>query len=256
LTTRTLHATEPTRGPDARVDAVAPSGIEMECHHELSLARLESLARVARATAHDVRGAAGTLAVHTALLAEASRDDRGADDDDAPAARAARRRWIAALDESRGRLLALVEGVLAVACVPDDGPGSCDLAARTAAALALLAPVAAGRRVQLRWHAPAAPVPVQAGPDVVLQAVLDAGLLLLDATAPGGTVTVEVAPGPPPRIAWTAPDAAWPLADDAAGVLARRGQWLESAGVGLVVRGGAAATTDAGSRATEPAAGE
>jgi signal transduction histidine kinase len=218
--------TSPARGV-VRATATAPP---MTHTDHLARARLRSLARLAAPLAHDLRGAASTVAVHAALLAGAP------DVDDDPAARARRARWGAALDEARERILALVERFLGEVHEPSLDADAFDLRTLAGDAVALLAPAAGARRRTLSLVAAPEPVPVVASRDVVLQALVDVALAALDTAPPDGPMTIAATGEAGARLAVTPAPV---VRDDAvAATLAAWGGILEAAGGSLVVRGG------------------
>jgi signal transduction histidine kinase len=195
----------------------------------LARARLRSLGRLAAPLAHDVRGAASTLAVHTALLAGP------VDGDEDPVQRARRVRWTAALDEARDRLLTMVDRFLREVHEPSLEPAALDLVAVAGEAVALLAPAAGARRRTLSLLPAAQPVPAAASRDLVLQALVDVALAALDTAPAGEDVTIAVTDDGGARlVVLPAPS----VRDDAvAATLSAWGSVLEGVGASLIVRG-------------------
>lgn len=154
--------------------------------HELSAARLRSLARLSRAFAHEIRGASSALAIHTELLAgsvDAVEDE---------AVRERQRRYVRVLVQERQRIQRLVDVLLgAVAPLDDAAAEPFDLSEVLADLHALLGPQAVERRAPLDLTS-AGPLPMTGRRRVVEQAVLDVLLWALDRAPKGTRVDVAV----------------------------------------------------------------
>jgi signal transduction histidine kinase len=151
-------------------------------------ARMRSLARLARPTAHELRGASNTLAIHLELLAGALEESPDAD------ARRRSARYLAVLREENRRLLGMANAFLEIAALPGGPPGEVDLAALVSSVVRAVRPLATERRVQLE-STDVAPirrlVPDQEG---CRQRLLDAALDALGEAPPGATVQVGLCP--------------------------------------------------------------
>lgn len=150
-------------------------------------ARMRSLARLARPTAHEVRGALNALTMHLELLA-------GSLDAGAPAVRERQGRHVAVLRAQCARLQHLTDAFLALAALPDT-PADADTAVTVTGAVEAVRPLAATRHVRLE----ATPVTSQkcTGPALESwrQRLLDALCEAIVAADSGSEVHVEPAPG-------------------------------------------------------------
>jgi signal transduction histidine kinase len=158
--------------------------------HGLTAARLRSLSRLARAYAHEIRGASSSLAIHTELLSGAI----GALEDDG--VRSKQQRWVRVLNDERQRVQRLVD-VLLDAMVPLDDAAieSFVLSELLGRLHALIAPQAVERRAPLDVAA-VGPLPMTGRRGIVEQAVLDVLLWTLDHVPSGTRVGVAVADEP------------------------------------------------------------
>src|SRR5262249_8060383 len=116
----------------------------------VSSARMRSLARLARPTAHEVRGALSALQIHLELLAGALRSDE-------TALRQRGARSLGVLKDDCARLRRLREAFLALAALPDE-PGDGDTATLVAGVVDAVRPLATTRRVRME-ATPLAPKP-------------------------------------------------------------------------------------------------
>src|SRR5262245_19565784 len=107
----------------------------------LSTARMRCLARLARPTAHEVRGALNSLHVHLELLA-------GALDTDDPAVQERRARHLAVIKEECGRLQRITDAFLTLAVLPDPSVDA-DAGSLVAGIFEAVRPLATARRVLL-----------------------------------------------------------------------------------------------------------
>jgi signal transduction histidine kinase len=153
----------------------------------VSSARMRSLARLARPTAHEVRGALSALHIHLELLAGALRTDE-------TALRERGARYLGVLKDECARLQRLTEAFLALAALPD-APADGDTATLVAGVVDAVRPLAAMRRVRME-ATPVAPTPC-AGPalEAGRQRLLDVLIEAIAAAVPGSAVHVEPAPG-------------------------------------------------------------
>lgn len=158
--------------------------------HALTAARLRSLSRLARAYAHEIRGASSALAIHTELLS------RSVADVEDETVRARQQRYVGVLTQERQRIQGLVD-VLLDALVPLDDPAveSFDLGEVLGRLHALLGPQSVERRAPVEV-APAGALPMTGRRGVVEQGLLDVLLWALDRVAKGGRVGVAVADEP------------------------------------------------------------
>jgi signal transduction histidine kinase len=159
----------------------------------LTAARLRSLSRLARAYAHEIRGATSSLAIHTELLSGtiAALEDDGA--------RAKQQRWVRVMADERQRVQRMVDVLLdALAPLDDSVVESFDLSELLGHLHALVAPQAVERRAPFDVVA-GGPLPMTGRRRVVEQAVLDVLLWTLDRVPSGARVDVAVA-GEPDRV--------------------------------------------------------
>lgn len=154
--------------------------------HGLTAARLRSLARLARAYGHEIRGASSALAIHTELLSGSVAD---VEDD---AIRTRQQRYVRVLNEERQRVQRLVDVLLdAVVPLDDSVVERFDLSEVLAHMQALVAPQAVERRAPLDV-VPHGPLPMTGPRRIVEQALLDVLLWTLDRVPVGGRVEVAV----------------------------------------------------------------
>jgi signal transduction histidine kinase len=152
----------------------------------LAIARMRSLARLARPTAHELHGALSALYIHLELLA-------GALDSDDTAVRERRQRHLEVVREECRRLQRIVDAFLTLAALPD-GAAELDLGVLVNAVVEAVRPLAAARRVRL--EAPAWAPGGCTGPQAegCRQRLLDVLLDALVAAPPGSTVHVDPVP--------------------------------------------------------------
>jgi signal transduction histidine kinase len=152
----------------------------------LATARMRSLARLARPTAHELRGALSALYIHLELLA-------GALDGDDTAVCERRQRHLEVVREECRRLQRIVDAFLTLAALPD-GAAELDLGVLVNAVVEAVRPLAAARRVRL--EAPAWAPGGCTGPQAegCRQRLLDVLLDALVAARPGSTVHVDPVP--------------------------------------------------------------
>jgi signal transduction histidine kinase len=150
-------------------------------------ARMRSLTRLARPTAHEVRGALSALHIHLELLASAL----GADES---ALRERGARYLGVLKDECARLQRLTEAFLALAALPD-APADGDTATLVAGVVEAVRPLATTRRVRME-ATPVAPKPCP-GPvlEVGRQRLLDVLIEAITVAVPGSAVHVDPAPG-------------------------------------------------------------
>jgi signal transduction histidine kinase len=145
-------------------------------------ARLRTLSALSAATVHELRGAASALALHSQLLAMET---------DEPAGVERRRRSLAIIEVERQRLFAMAELFVRTAVAPQSTSVEFDLAETAATAGGLVRPYAVQRRVCFEVG-PCPTAPVVGRRDVVLQAVLDLTIALLDELGSGDGLEIRV----------------------------------------------------------------
>jgi signal transduction histidine kinase len=148
---------------------------------------MHCLARLARPTAHEVRGALSALNIHLELLA-------GALDTDDAIVRDRRTRHLVVLRGECARLQRITDAFIALAALPDR-PDDSDLGTLVSGVLEAVRPLAITRRVQLE----ATPISPGICPGAELEAsrqrLLDALVETLGAATAGSVVRIEPAPG-------------------------------------------------------------
>jgi signal transduction histidine kinase len=144
-------------------------------------ARLRSLARLARPTAHELRGALNTLQLQVEVLAASAGDLPGGGG-------AGCLETIRAECQRVGRI---AEAFLALAALPD-APGVTDLGGLVAGVIEAVRPLAAARRVRLDAPGCTPRLCHMTDPDVGRQRLLDALTDAVTDAPAGGTVGVEV----------------------------------------------------------------
>src|SRR5262245_25546352 len=173
--------------PGPRVTVGAQIGSSMPHDDAVASARMHCLARLARPTSHEVRGALSALNIHLELLADAL-------DTDEAAVRDRRTRHLAVLRDECARLQRVIEAFIALAALPDR-PGDSDFGTIVSGVLEAVRPLAVTRRVQLE----ATPVSPGMCPGTELEAsrqrLLDALVETLGAASAGSVVRIEAAPG-------------------------------------------------------------
>ncbi len=149
-------------------------------------ARMASLSRLARPTAHEVRGVLNALTLHLELLAVSL--------DTGESVREPQRRHVAVVKEQCARLQRLTDAFLTLAALPD-APDDTDTASVVARTVDAVRPLAATRQVNLE----ATPVPSKRCAGAALegwrQELLDALLEAIAVADSGSSVQVEPAPG-------------------------------------------------------------
>jgi len=148
---------------------------------------MHCLARLARPTAHEVRGALSALHIHLELVA-------GALDTDDATVRDRRSRHLAVLREECARLQRVTDAFIALAALPDR-PGDSDFGTILSGVLEAVRPLATTRRVHLEAVPFAPGMCPGAELEVSRQRVLDALVETLEAAAAGSVVRVEPASG-------------------------------------------------------------
>lgn len=154
----------------------------------VNAARMRSLARLARATAHDLRGASNAISIHLELLAGTL--DEPADSE----TRGRSARYLAVLREQNERLVRTANAFLDLTVLPG-GSGEIDLAALVSEIGLAVHPLAIERRVHLEiGEMPAAQrlVPDQ---EDCRQRLLDAVIDVLAEAPPGATLRLVLRPG-------------------------------------------------------------
>jgi len=150
-------------------------------------ARMRTLARLARPTAHEVRGALNALTMHLELLAGSLGADEGA-------IRERQARHLGVVKEQCARIQHLTDAFLALATLPD-APDDADTADTVAGAIEAVRPLASTRRVQLEATPVASAKCAGAGLERWRQRLLDAMLEAVAVADSGSAVHVEAAPG-------------------------------------------------------------
>ena len=152
----------------------------------LSTARMRCLARLARPTAHEVRGALSALHVHLELLA-------GALDTDDPAVQERRARHLAVMKEECGRLHRVTDAFLTLA-MPDPSVDA-DTGSLVASIVEAVRPLATARRVLLDATHVVPGRCASSEREAWRQHLLDVLVETLAAATSGTSVRVEPAPG-------------------------------------------------------------
>lgn len=147
-------------------------------------ARLRSLARLARPTAHDLRGALSSVHLHLELLST----NLTADD---ATGRERRERCLRVLKEECERVQRLADAFLALATLPS-GAREIDLGVMVGGLVSVVAPFGSERRVRL--EAGQIPLLVRrvTEPETCRQRLLDALLAAVEAAPPGSTVRIRM----------------------------------------------------------------
>jgi signal transduction histidine kinase len=143
--------------------------------------QLDSLGRVYRTLAHELRAPLSAMVINLDLLRE-SLSREGAP----PPAR----RHVDVLREELNRLTRSLSGIL-TQTVPEAPPESFDLTVSLADLVALLTPQARRQSVELEARLPDEPLPVRGYPDRLRQAFLNVAVNALEAMPRGGRLTVE-----------------------------------------------------------------
>jgi signal transduction histidine kinase len=144
--------------------------------------QLDSVGRVYRTLAHELRAPLSAMMINLDLLHESlSREGGGP----APA-----RRHVDVLREELNRLNRSLSGIL-TQTVPEAPPEKFDLTGSLADLVALLAPQARRQAVELSSQLPDEPLPVRGYPDRLRQAFLNVAVNALEAMPRGGRLTVE-----------------------------------------------------------------
>jgi signal transduction histidine kinase len=153
---------------------------------ELVAARMRMLSTLSGATVHELRGAANSLALHLQVLnIEPDTDEL----------RERQRRSLALVDQGRQRLFALAEVFVRHASAPDLRQATFDMAAVAADAVALARPYAVTtHRAELTLDADLITRPVSGRRDVVLQALVELLVHMLDGAETGARIAVGVEP--------------------------------------------------------------
>lgn len=150
-------------------------------------ARFLDLVRLARPTAHEVRGACSTMAIHLEL----TRSALGTVPDGALRDQLARH--LDVLERERERLLAATQAFLALVATPGAPAEPVDVAALVHETIAALRPLAIERRVRLDLTGTSVPVEVTAPRERLRQQLLDLLLPALERAAEGAELSVRVA---------------------------------------------------------------
>jgi hypothetical protein len=149
-------------------------------------ARYSTVARLARATLHELRGASSTIAIHLELLRA------GLDDVVGAGMRDQLDRHIEVLQRESERLLRSAQAFFALLGLPDPEPVEFDVAALVAETGEALRPLAIERRVRLEVIRPSHPVRLTAVREHVRQALLDLASRALDDATQGSVVLVRL----------------------------------------------------------------
>ena len=145
---------------------------------------MRSLARLARPTAHEVRGALSAIHIKLELLG----GTLAADDE-------AARPHLAGLKEQCKRIRHLTDAFLTLAALPDDAPADADAGTLVAQVVDAVRPLAAASRVALE-SAPVAPqLCAGAGIEACRQRLLDVLIEALAGATAGSTIHVGPAAG-------------------------------------------------------------
>ncbi len=152
-------------------------------------ARFLDLVRLARPTAHALRGACGTMAIHLELTRSSL---AGVADG---ALRDQLARYVDVLDRERERLLAASQAFLALVATPGALPESVDVAALVHETVAALRPLATERRVRLDVTGASFPIEVTGSRERLRQQLVDLVLPVLEPAAEGAELSVRVVGG-------------------------------------------------------------
>jgi signal transduction histidine kinase len=185
----TRHAVLTSGGKEGQEsEAPGARGPPMDTDHGFDTARLGTLVRLARSTAHEMRGAAGTIAIHGELLSTTL------DAVEDAALRERLSRYLAVLERERQRLLDIFHAFLAL--VASQGPPvAVDVSALLEETGAALRPLAIECGVRLEVARPPRPVFLTAVGESVRQQVLDLMLPMLHSAAVGSNISVELVAG-------------------------------------------------------------
>jgi signal transduction histidine kinase len=155
----------------------------MDLDDASTAARMRSLARLARPTAHEVNGALSAIQLHLELLATVL------DDSADPSVRERRARYLRVLSDESRRLGRLADAFLDLAVVPG-GAAETDLAALVTGVVDATRPLAVARRVALELGQVAPRPRTLADREGCRQRLLDAVLDALVVARAGSTVRV------------------------------------------------------------------
>jgi hypothetical protein len=157
--------------------------------NQLALARMRSLARLARTAAHEARGAVSAMAIHAELLATTLESVTDAE------VRERQRRHLGVLEEARRRVQRVIEAFFGHAALPDTRPGEFDLADLAGGVVELARPYGAERQVLLELLRPSHGVAVAGRRDVAQQVILDVVLWAIEESAANERVELAVERG-------------------------------------------------------------
>jgi signal transduction histidine kinase len=149
-------------------------------------ARMRALAQLARPTAHELRGALGSMTMHLELLAGVL------DQEDGALARTHGQRYLAVLREECGRLQRVADAFLALAA--PGGTGETDLSALVAGVVDAVRPLALGRRVRLELTECAPLLHELPDREASRQRLLDAVLDAINRARAGAVVRLDLVP--------------------------------------------------------------
>ncbi len=148
--------------------------------------RLSSLGTLAAGLAHELNNPLGNVSTYAQLLAEAPGDrDRA-------------QKLTSTLKSEAERAAGIVGRLLAFARAPSESRVAIDLREVGRTCRDLLEPVCARDRVSLGYSEPDHPVPVEAVPGLLHQVLVNLVRNAVQATGPGGRVTLVVASEPEP----------------------------------------------------------
>jgi signal transduction histidine kinase len=156
---------------------------------QLALARMRSLARLARTAAHEARGAVSAMVIHAELLAttlESVTDTQ---------LRERQRRHLAVLEEARRRVQRVIEAFFGHAALPDTRPGEFDLADLAGGVVELTRPYGTERQVALELLRPSHGVAASGRRDVAQQVILDVVLWAIEQSPANERVELVVERG-------------------------------------------------------------
>jgi C4-dicarboxylate-specific signal transduction histidine kinase len=151
---------------------------------------LESLARVYRSAAHDLRAPLSAIMINLDLLRESM---TGADGEDAEAVRQRQDRYVTVLRDELTRLNTSLSQILTQTSPPSDRQERFDLRAPLQEIARLLGPQARRQNVELALQLPDRELPLQGYRDRLKQALLNIAINALEAMAKGGSLSIDVA---------------------------------------------------------------
>lgn len=165
--------------------AGSPAQLAMSASDRFSTARFSTVARLARPTLHELRGASSTIAIHLELL-RAGLDGGAAETPDQLD------RHVDVLQRESERLLQAAGAFFSLLAMPEAEPVEFDVAALVAETGEALRPLAVERRVRLDVTRPSHPVRLTAVREHVRQELLELVLKALDDAGQGSQVLLRL----------------------------------------------------------------